>query len=206
MENILFKISFPAEFHAQTAVEAAIILDQEMRQLGKDASQIERVVIRTQEPAMRIIDKQGPLNNPADRDHCIQYMVAVPLLFGRLTADDYQDRVAADPRIDSLRAKMICTEHAPFTADYYDPDKRSIANGLTLHFADGSSLGEVLVQYPLGHRRRRDEGIPHLLDKFRKNIGRRLETGQQAAILNASLDFQKLAAAPVSRYVDLYVV
>src|SRR5690349_14827056 len=156
MENVLFKISFPAEFHAQTAVEAAIQLHPEVKdRLDK----IKKIEIVTHESAIRIIDKKGPLNNPADRDHCIQYMAAVPLIFGRLTAADYEDAVARDPRIDALRDKMECVEDPQFTKDYHDPDKRSIANGLTIAFTDGSTFDEVVVEYPLGHKRRRAEGI-----------------------------------------------
>ena len=175
MENVLFKISYPAEFHAQTAVEAAITLHAKI--LGRlDA--IERILIETQEPGVRIIDKVGPLANPADRDHCIQYMVAVPLIFGRLTAEDYEDALAADPRIDPLRAKMVCVEDPAFTRDYHDPEKRSIANGITIEFADGTALPEVVVEYPLGHKRRRAEGIPLLEKKFVTNLGRRFSAGK----------------------------
>ncbi len=166
MENVLFKISFPAEFHSQTAVEAAVTLHKQLAERGLTAANISRVIIRTHEAAIRIIDKQGPLANPADRDHCIQYMVAVPLLFGRLTAEDYEDNVAADPRIDDLRAKIICAEDAQFTADYHDPNKRSIANALSVELTDGTVLPEVVVEYPIGHRLRRGDGIPLLLEKF----------------------------------------
>ena len=138
MENVLFKISFPAEFHSQTAVECAMTIFQQLKLLGKTAEDIKKITIRTHEAAIRIIDKKGPLNNPADRDHCIQYMVAVPLLFGRLTAADYEDDVAADPRIDELRDKIVCVEDKQFTRDYHDPKKRSIANALTVEFKDGT--------------------------------------------------------------------
>src|SRR5512144_573370 len=158
MEQILFKISFPAEFHSQTAVECAMALHQKLKDLGKSASDIKKITIRTHEAAIRIIDKKGPLSNPADRDHCIQYMVAVPLLFGRLTAADYEDNEAADPRIDALRDKMTCVEDKRFSKDYLDPDKRSIANAITIEFKDGTRLKEVIVEYPIGHRRRRTEG------------------------------------------------
>jgi len=158
MENVLFKISFPAEFHSQTAVECAMSLNRELKGMGRSTEDIKKITIRTHEAAIRIIDKKGPLNNPADRDHCIQYMVAVPLLFGRLTAADYEDGVAADPRIDALRAKISCIEDPQFTKDYHDPEKRSIANGLTVEFKDGATLPEVLVEYPIGHRRRRKKG------------------------------------------------
>jgi 2-methylcitrate dehydratase len=204
MENVLFKISFPAEFHSQTAVEAAMSLHGALARRGKSAADIRRITIRTHEACIRIIDKQGPLHNPADRDHCIQYMVAVPLLFGRLTAADYENAVAADPRIDALREKIVCVEEPRFTADYHDPDKRSIANALTVELNDGSRLEEVVVEYPIGHRRRRAEGIPLLEAKFRTNLARRFAPKQQDAILAASLDQQRLEAMPVHEYVDLY--
>jgi len=205
MENVLFKISFPAEFHGQTAVEAALALHGQLAAAGRDVDDIARITIRTQEACIRIIDKQGPLDNPADRDHCVQYMVAVALVFGRLTAADYEDDVAADPRIDRLRAKIACVEDPRYTADYHDPDKRSIANALAVEFSDGTRLDEVAVEYPLGHRRRRDEGIPLLEAKFRRNLARRFPDGQQQAILAASLDQARLEAMPVHEYVDLYV-
>jgi 2-methylcitrate dehydratase len=205
MENVLFKISFPAEFHAQTAAEAAMTLHGLLAQQGKTAEDIRRVTIRTHEAAIRIIDKTGPLANPADRDHCIQYMVAVPLLFGRLTAADYEDDMARDPRIDALRAKTVCVEDPQFTKDYHDPGKRSIANALRVEFNDGTTLDEVVVEYPIGHRRRRDEGIPLLVEKFRTNLARRFPAKQQQAILDVSLDAARLHALPVNEYVDLYV-
>ena len=204
-ENVLFKISWPAEFHAQSAVEAAMQLHATLQARGLDWSAIDRVTIRTHEACLRIIDKQGPLDNPADRDHCIQYMVAVPLIFGRLTADDYEDEVAADPRIDALRERIHCVEEPQFTADYHDPDKRSIANGLTVQLNDGSVLDEVLVEYPIGHRRRRAEGLPLLEAKFRQNLARRFSQRQQQAILAASMQRQELAAMPVHEYLELYV-
>ncbi|MEX3526441.1 MAG: bifunctional 2-methylcitrate dehydratase/aconitate hydratase [Burkholderia sp.] len=206
MENVLFKIAFPAEFHAQTAAEAALALHRRILDAGRDAESIRRVTIRTHEAAIRIIDKTGPLANPADRDHCIQYMVAVPLLFGRLTATDYEDEVARDPRIDALRAKIACVEDPQFTKDYHDPDKRAIANALTVEFDDGTVLDEVVVDYPLGHCRRRAEGIPLLVEKFRSNLARRFPAKQQQAILDVSLDPARLAAMPVNEYVDLYVI
>ncbi|MFA7666216.1 MAG: bifunctional 2-methylcitrate dehydratase/aconitate hydratase [Burkholderiaceae bacterium] len=206
MENILFKISFPAEFHAQTAVECAMDIHRQMKQLGKTEADIARITIRTHEACIRIIDKKGPLNNPADRDHCVQYMVAVPIIFGRLTAADYEDGVAADPRIDSLRERISCVEDPAFTKDYHDPDKRSIANALTVEFTDGSQLDEVVCEYPIGHRRRRKEGIPLLEAKFRINLARRFPARQQQAILAASLDQQALEAMPVNEYVDLYTI
>ena len=203
MENILFKISFPAEFHSQTAVEAAMTLHAAMVAAGKSAADIKKVTIRTHEACIRIIDKKGPLNNPADRDHCIQYMVAVPLIFGRLTARDYEEDVAADPRIDALREKITCVEDPQYSADYHDPDKRSIANALTIEFNDGSTLGEEAVEYPLGHARRRTEGIPLLIEKFKVNLARIYDKSQQDEILALSLDYEKLAKTSVSNYLDL---
>lgn len=204
MENVLFKISYPAEFHSQTAVEAAMQIHARLAAMGKSAADIASISIRTHEACIRIIDKKGPLNNPADRDHCIQYMVAVPLLFGHLTAADYEDAVAADPRIDALRERITCVEDPQFTADYHDPDKRSIANALTVTFKDGSRLPEVVVEYPIGHRRRREDGIPLLEAKFRTNLARRFAPTQQERILRASLNPATLAAMPVHEYVDLY--
>ncbi|MDR6887208.1 MULTISPECIES: bifunctional 2-methylcitrate dehydratase/aconitate hydratase [Variovorax] len=204
MENVLFKISFPAEFHSQTAVEAAMALHAQLKQAGKTVEDIERVTIRTHEACIRIIDKKGPLANPADRDHCIQYMVAVPMIFGRLTAPDYEDSVASDPRIDALRDKIVCVEDPRFTADYHDPEKRSIANALTVAFKDGTGFSEAVVEYPIGHRRRRIDGIPLLEAKFRTNLARRFAHRQQQAILDVSLDAKKLEAMPVHEYVDLY--
>jgi 2-methylcitrate dehydratase len=205
MENVLFKISFPAEFHSQTAVEAAVTLHGVLSKHGKSAADIRSLTIRTHEACLRIIDKKGPLNNPADRDHCIQYMVAVPLLFGRLTAADYEDKVAADPRIDVLRDKVTCVEDPQFTRGYHDPERRSIANALTIELNDGTKLDEVVVEYPIGHKRRRAEGIPLLEAKFRTNLARRFEKKQQEAILKPSLDQPALEALPVHEYVDLYV-
>jgi len=203
MENVLFKISFPAEFHAQTAVECAMTLYPKVRD---KIDSISKIVIRTHESAIRIIDKRGPLDNPADRDHCIQYMVAVPLIFGRLTAADYEDAVATDPRIDRLRDKMVCVEDNKFSQDYLDPDKRSIANGVTVEFADGSKLKEVVVEFPIGHRRRRKEGIPVLVEKFRTNLARRFPAKQQRAILDVVQDAARLEAMPVHEFVDLFVI
>ena len=206
MENVLFKISFPAEFHSQTAVEAAMTLHAELKRLGKSADHIAKVTIRTHEACIRIIDKKGPLANPADRDHCIQYMVAVPLLFGHLNGVDYEDDVAADPCIDALREKIVCVEDPQFTKDYHDPNKRSIANALTVELKDGSKLKEVVVEYPVGHMRRRAEGIPLLVEKFMTNLARHFPRKQQKAILAASLDQTALEAIPVHEYVDMYVI
>ncbi len=210
MENVLFKISFPAEFHAQTAVEAAVALYRQLAAMGKTAAAIKGVTIRTHEACLRIIDKQGPLNNPADRDHCIQYMVAVPLILGRLTAEDYDDTIALDPtlgqRIDAVRGRIQCVEDKQFTADYHDPAKRSIANAITVELEDGSVLPEVVVEYPIGHRLRRAEGMPLLLEKFRTNLARRFSEEAQRRILEASLDRTKLERMAVDEYVSLYVV
>jgi 2-methylcitrate dehydratase len=204
MENVLFKISYPAEFHAQTAVEAAMKLRATMAERGLAAEAIRKITIRTHEACLRIIDKKGPLANPADRDHCVQYMVAIPLLFGRLTAADYEDTVAADSRIDALRAKIECVEEPRFTADYHDPEKRSIANSLRVVFEDGTVLEET-VEYPLGHKRRREEGVPLLIEKFRTNLRRRFAEPQQQRILDVSLDAERLDRIPVNEYVDLYL-
>jgi len=205
MENVLFKISFPAEFHAQTAAECAMTVFQQMKSLGKTAEDIRKIKIRTHEAAIRIIDKKGPLANPADRDHCIQYMVAIPLLFGRLTAADYEDGVAKDPRIDSLRKKMFCVEDKGFSRDYHDPKKRSIANALTVEFKDGTKLKEVVCEYPIGHKRRRKEGMPILVEKFKRNLARRYPERQQRAILDLCMDAERLANTSVNEFVDLLV-
>lgn len=206
MENILFKISFPAEFHSQTAVEAAMTLHAKLMELGKSVEDIARITIRTHEAVIRIIDKTGPLNNPADRDHCIQYMVAVPLILGRLTAADYEDSVAANPLIDPLRDKIVCVEDPQFTRDYLDPDKRSIANALTVEFNDGTKLDELVVEYPIGHKRRRKDGIPLLIAKFGANVARIFPEKRQKQILTVSLDQAALEALPVNDYVDLYAL
>jgi len=208
MENVLFKISFPAEFHAQTAVECALQLHpnhvNNIDTLEK-INHIDRIEITTHESAIRIIDKTGPLNNPADRDHCIQYMASVGLLKGNLTAQDYEDAVAQDPRIDALRAKMQCIENKQFTQDYLDPSKRSIANALQIFYQDGTHSEKITVEYPIGHRRRRTEGIPELIKKFSKNLNREFDPEHAAKILNLNLDYEKLAATPVHEYVDLFV-
>jgi 2-methylcitrate dehydratase len=206
MENVLFKISYPAEFHSQTAVEAAMQLHERLRAMGRGAEDIEQIRVRTHEACLRIIDKKGPLANPADRDHCIQYMMAVPLIFGRLTAADYEDEVARDPRIDALRARIECIEEPQFTRDYLDPHKRSIANAVTVKLKDGRTLDEVVVEYPIGHRRRREEGIPLLVAKFRRNLARRFPETRQQAIAELSLDRARLERTPVNEYVDLYVI
>jgi 2-methylcitrate dehydratase len=204
MENVLFKISYPAEFHAQTAVEAAMTLRSQLNTRGLTADSIRRIILRTHAACLRIIDKKGPLTNPADRDHCVQYMVAVPLIFGRLTASDYEDAIASDPRIDALRARIECVENPAFTRDYHDPEKRSIANSLCVELNDGTVLEET-VEYPIGHRRRRAEGLPLLVEKFRRNLQRRFSPAQQQRILDTSLNPAELDAMPVNAYVDLYV-
>jgi 2-methylcitrate dehydratase len=194
MENVLFKISFPAEFHAQTAVEAAMTLHSEV---ASQLDQIERIVIETQEPAVRIIDKTGALNNPADRDHCIQYMVAVPLIFGRLSASDYEDEVAGDPRIDALRARMQVVENRDFTRDYYDPAKRYIGNAVQVFFRGGQATLRVAVDYPIGHRLRRAEGLPLLKRKFEASVREHFGGEQAEPILRRFSDRAALEAMPV---------
>ena len=206
MENVLFKISFPAEFHAQTAVEAAMSLHQEIARLGRTAEQIHKITIRTHEACIRIIDKKGALHNPADRDHCIQYMVAIPLLFGRLSAPDYEDAVADDPRIDRLREKIHCVEDDQFSKDYHDPQKRSIANALTVEFDDGKKLPEVVVEYPIGHKRRRKEGMPLLMEKFKTNLARVFPEKRTAILLALANDIKRFDATPVHEFVDLMTI
>ena len=203
MENVLFKISYPAEFHAQTAVEAAMILHE----VVKDRlDQIDKVVIETQEPGVRIIDKTGPLNNPADRDHCIQYMVAIPMIFGRLTAKDYEDEVAADARIDELRRKMVVRENENFTKDYFDPDKRYIGNAIEVCFKDGSRTERVAVDYPIGHKQRRHEGIPTLVCKFDSSISGKLKEKQWRGLKEASNDPEIMRNMSVDDLMALLVV
>jgi len=198
MENVLFKISFPAEFHAQTAVECAMQLHPQLRDR---LDEVERVVIETQEPGVRIIDKTGPLANPADRDHCIQYMVAVPLIFGRLTAADYEDEVARDPRVDALRARMEVRENPDFTRDYYAPDKRTIGNAIQVHFRDGSSTARVAIDAPIGHRRRRAEGYPVLQRKFEASLAGVFPDKQRRKIQDLFADPARLDAMPVDQFV-----
>jgi 2-methylcitrate dehydratase len=200
MENVLFKISFPAEFHAQTAVECAVRLHPEVKDRLDD---ITKIVITTHESAIRIIDKKGPLHNPADRDHCIQYMTAIGLMKGNLTAADYEDGVAADPRVDRLRSKMVCVENRQWSRDYLDPRKRSIANAVQVFFRGGTKTANVAVEYPVGHRRRRKEGVPLLEAKFRTNLARRFAEKQRAAILAVCQDRRRLEATPVNEFVDL---
>jgi 2-methylcitrate dehydratase len=202
MENVLFKISYPAEFHAQTAVEAAMRLHPDV---APRLDEVTEIRIETQEAGVRIIDKRGPLANPADRDHCLQYMVAVPLIFGRLTAADYEDDIASDPRIDRLRDRMRVVENRAYSRDYLDPDKRAIGNAVQVKFRDGSSTPRVAVEYPVGHRRRRAEGIPLLLEKFRRHLATRFERAQAQRIEAACNDAALLEGMPVDEFVDLWV-
>lgn len=205
MENILFKISFPAEFHAQTAVEAAISLHGQMQAQGKSLEDVQSILIETQESADRIINKTGPLDNPADRDHCIQYMVAVPLIKGSLSAEDYEDTVASDPRIDQLRDKMTVKEDGRFTREYLEADKRAIGNAVEITFTDGSRMKET-VDYPLGHRRRRDEGIPLLKEKFERCLRGRLSQKNAAAILDICASQALFEQTRVNDMMDLFIV
>mgnify|MGYP001823180147 FL=1 len=202
MENVLFKISYPAEFHAQTAVEAGMTLHDAVKGRIDD---IDKIVIETQEAGVRIIDKTGPLDNPADRDHCIQYMVAIPLIFGRLTAADYEDDVAGDPRVDALRDVMEVTENEQFTRDYFDPEKRYIGNAVQVFFKDGSSTDRVEVNFPIGHRERRGEGIPVLIQKFVDSVSPRLVDGQWEQLNALCADHEKLAATAVDDFMALLV-
>lgn len=204
MENVLFKISFPAEFHAQTAAEAAMILHSKLKDMGKTSDDIKHIKVRTQDAAMRIINKTGPLYNYADRDHCLQYMIAVPLIHGRLTADDYTDEVASDPRIDALRDKMEVVEDTRFSEEYHAPEKRYIGNALQITLNDGTVLDDVEVNYPIGHRKRREEGTPVLLEKFERHLRGRLDEGQVQKIVAASQP-DKILDLDIDQYVDLYV-
>jgi 2-methylcitrate dehydratase len=203
MENVLFKISFPAEFHAQTAVECAVALHKEVK---GHLEEIDKVMIITQESAVRIIDKTGPLHNPADRDHCLQYMVAAGLIFGEITADHYEDTIAQDPRIDRLRDKIVVIEDARYSEDYLDPEKRSIANSVQVFFTDGSATDKVVVEYPIGHRRRRAEGIPLLLKKFEANLSSRLAPSSGKKILDLCLDPVALQATTVDEFTELFAI
>ena len=203
MENILFKISFPAEFHAQTAVECAFQLHHHVK---AKLDEVDTVTITTQEPAMRIIDKTGPLHNPADRDHCLQYMVAIGLILGHLTADHYEAEAAADPRIDALRDRMVVVEDPQYSRDYLDPDKRSIASAIAIRFKDGSTTDRVAVEYPLGHRRRRGEGLPLLEEKFRANVSTRFPSARADAIMKLLLDRKRLESTPVDEFMEMLVI
>ncbi len=203
MENVLFKISYPAEFHAQTAVECAMKLHADVKDR---IDQIESIVIETQEAGVRIIDKTGPLSNYADRDHCIQYMVAVPLIFGRLTASDYNDEVAADPRIDALRDLMTVKENPQFTTDYFDPEKRYIGNSVQVFFKDGTHTDRVAIDFPIGHRQRRAEGIPVLLSKFEAAIAAELPADRATRLQELSRNPEQLDAMPLSRFLDIFAI
>jgi 2-methylcitrate dehydratase len=203
MENVLFKISFPAEFHAQTAVECAMQLHAHVK---SRIDEIDRIEIETQEAGVRIIDKTGPLANYADRDHCLQYMVAVPLIFGRLTADDYNDDIAADPRIDALRERMVVKENPQFTKDYFDPAKRYIGNAVQVFFKDGTSTEKVSIDFPIGHRKRREEGIPVLMAKFQAAIRAHLPAAQADRLMAVVAKPADLEAMPISDFLNLYRV
>ena len=203
MENVLFKLSYPAEFHAQTAVECAVALHPLVNERFDDIARIELI---THESAIRIISKQGALHNPADRDHCLQYMVAIGLLHGDLRAEHYEDEVASDPRIDQLRGKMYVSENVQFSRDYHDPEKRSIANSIKLVFNDGSQSNLITVEYPIGHKRRREEGIPVLLAKFKRNLETRFQPEQVDSILEAMNDTNSLADMSVVDFMDLWLV
>ncbi len=203
MENVLFKVSYPAEFHGQTAVEAAIKLHP---QVVNRLDEIERIEITTQEAAARIIDKKGPLYNPADRDHCIQYMTAVALIYGNLTAEDYEDERASDPRIDELREKMVVKENPQFTKDYHDPEKRSIANKVQVFFKDGTATEPVTVEYPIGHRRRRKEAIPLLEQKFKNNMLTRFPARRVDELLKLLKDQKELEEMPVHLFMEKFVI
>jgi 2-methylcitrate dehydratase len=202
MENILFKVAFPAEFHAQTAVEAAMRLHPQLKHRLPAITTIE---LNTQEAALRIIDKTGPLHNPADRDHCLQYMVAVALLYGDLKAEYYEDNFAKDPRIDALRAKLLVRENQSFSLDYLNPEKRSIANTLQVFFEDGTSTEKIAIEYPMGHPRRRTEAIPLLFEKFKENVSRSFKQNKIAELLALFSDQEKLENLPVNMFMDLLV-
>lgn len=202
MENVLFKVSYPAEFHAQTAAECAVILHPHVK--GR-LDEIDRVLINTHESAIRIIDKKGPLHNPADRDHCLQYITAIGLIYGDITADHYEDETASDPRIDRLREKMEVTENKAYTADYLKPDKRSISNAVQVIFKDGTSTDMIECEYPLGHRFRREEAVPKLLEKFSANIETHFSQKQQRNIYENCTNYEKLAAMSVNEFIDLFL-
>ena len=202
MENVLFKISFPAEFHAQTAVEAAVILHDEIKDR---LDEIEKILISTHESAIRIISKEGKLNNPADRDHCLQYMTAIGLLKGNLVAEDYEDDVASDPRVDQLREKMVIEEDERYSREYLEADKRSIANAIQIIFKDGSSTKKVEVEYPIGHRRRREQGIPLLIEKFERNLATQFSSSRSEEILAICSDQATLESTPVTKFMELFI-
>lgn len=201
MENVLFKVSYPAEFHAQTAAECAVILHPQVK---NRIDEIDRVVIRTHESAIRIIDKKGPLHNPADRDHCLQYITAIGLLFGDITAQHYEAETANDPRIDKLRDKMEVTENKTYTEDYLKPDKRSISNAVQVHFKDGTSTEMVECEFPLGHRFRREEAVPKLLEKFSDNLKTHFPDKQQKHIYERCTSYETLQTMRVNEFVDMF--
>lgn len=202
MENVLFKISFPAEFHAQTAVEAAVILHEQVKD---KFDEIEKILITTHESAIRIISKEGILNNPADRDHCLQYMTAIGLLKGDLVAEDYEDDVASDPRVDQLREKMFIEEDNRYSQEYLEADKRSIANSIQIFFTDGSSTEKIEVEYPIGHRRRREQGIPLLVEKFERNLATQFSDQRCQEILSLCLDQESLETTSVPEFMNLFI-
>ena len=202
MENVLFKISFPAEFHAQTAVEAAVILHEQVKD---QFDEIEKILITTHESAIRIISKEGILNNPADRDHCLQYMTAIGLLKGDLVAEDYEDDVASDPRVDQLREKMFIEEDNRYSQEYLEADKRSIANSIQIFFKDGSSTEKIEVEYPIGHRRRREQGIPMLVEKFERNLATQFSDQRCQEILSLCLDQESLETTSVPEFMNLFI-
>jgi 2-methylcitrate dehydratase len=203
MENVLFKVSYPSGFHIQSAVECAVKLHPAVQ--GR-LDQIKQITIRTHESTMRYLVKKGPLNNPADRDHCVQYVVAIGLIKGDLVAEDYEDDVARDPRIDRLREKMVCVEEPTFTKAYYDPLLRANPNAIRIEFMDGTQLPEVAVEYPIGHRRRREEGWPLLVEKYRQSLTRRFSSEQRDKILSLTLDPSRLRSVPVHEFVDALVI
>ena len=202
MENVLFKISFPAEFHAQTAVEAAVTLHDQVKDKLDD---IDKILISTHESAIRIISKEGVLNNPADRDHCLQYMTAIGLLKGDLVAEDYEDDVASDPLVDQLREKMVIEEDIRYTQEYLESDKRSIANAIQILFKDGTSTDKIEVEYPIGHRRRREQGIPLLVEKFERNLATQFSEERCQNISNLCMDQNNLETTSVLDFMDLFV-
>ena len=202
MENVLFKISFPAEFHAQTAVEAAVILHEQVKE---KFDEIEKILITTHESAIRIISKEGILNNPADRDHCLQYMTAIGLLKGDLVAEDYEDDVASDPRVDQLREKMFIEEDNRYSQEYLEADKRSIANSIQIFFTDGSSTEKIEVEYPIGHRRRREQGIPLLVEKYERNLSTQFSDQRCQEILSLCLDQESLETTSVPEFMNLFI-
>nr|NNM89482.1 bifunctional 2-methylcitrate dehydratase/aconitate hydratase [Bacilli bacterium] len=203
MENVLLKISFPAEFHAQTAVECALALHEQVKDR---LDQVKEIIVTTHESAIRIIDKKGPLHNPADRDHCLQYMIAIGLIFGELTADHYEDAIAIDPRIDRLREKMTVVEDVSYSQDYLDPEKRSIANALQIIYHDGTKSGKIVVHYPIGHRRRREEGLPLVVTKAKANYATRFPRNKADKILAVFEDQDRLATLKVTEFMQMHMI